>query len=386
MINYYTYVIIITVLALGVFSILVYENDRIFRGKKQLFILTNIFIAIAAVAECAGIHMSGNLRIPKYVLIIVKMIDYTFTPMTGMGLIALMGKSDRKKQIFVGIFFGNAIFQLIAACNGWMITVDESNHYTHSVLYPAYVIFYSLIIIVLTAKMLSYGRRFRKQNRKSLYATIFLVFSGVAMQELIGQDCRVAYLTTAFGAVFIFIHYSEFSQLKQDDEISEQQIKISRDALTGVFSRFAYIDAIDAYADRGCVPENFLIFMIDINGLKEVNDTSGHRAGDELICGAAACIEATIGKNGRTFRVGGDEFVVFTAMSKKDLEHELVRIKHKTEQWTGEKGNKLSMSIGYVFADEYKGFSVEELVKEADREMYQEKKKYYCVSERDRRH
>ena len=120
--------------------------------------------------------------------------------------------------------------------------------------------------------------------------------------------------------------------------------------------------------------------------MKEVNDTSGHRAGDELICGAAACIEATIGKNGRTFRIGGDEFVVFAVMSKKDLEHELVRIKHKTEQWTGEKGNKLSMSIGYVFADEYKGFSIEELVKEADREMYREKKKYYCVSERDRRH
>ena len=56
--TFYTSEIIIILLALGVLSILVSENDRISRRKKRLFIATNILIAVAATAECAGVHMS----------------------------------------------------------------------------------------------------------------------------------------------------------------------------------------------------------------------------------------------------------------------------------------------------------------------------------------
>lgn len=48
----------------------------------------------------------------------------------------------------------------------------------------------------------------------------------------------------------------------------EQQVKLSNDPLTGVLSRFAYIDALQAYTE--CVPANFVVFLIDINGLKGV--------------------------------------------------------------------------------------------------------------------
>ena len=51
---------------------------------------------------------------------------------------------------------------------------------------------------------------------------------------------------------------------------------------------------------------NFVVFLIDINGLKVVNDTLGHEAGDELICGAAACITSTFKDKGNTYRIGGD--------------------------------------------------------------------------------
>lgn len=134
-------------------------------------------------------------------------------------------------------------------------------------------------------RMLNYGKSFRKQNRTSLSATIILACAGIAMQELLGWNCRVAYLT----ATFLYIHYSEFSQLRLDEKLTEQQVKLSNDPLTGVLSRFAYVDAIHSYTE--CCPDNFVVFLIDINGLKVVNDTIGHAAGDELICGVADCIE-----------------------------------------------------------------------------------------------
>lgn len=52
----------------------------------------------------------------------------------------------------------------------------------------------------------------------------------------------------------------------------------------------------------------------------------------ELICGAAECIEASIGRKGQTFRIGGDEFVVFAGMTQKQVESTLLELKHTTEK------------------------------------------------------
>ena len=377
--EYYTSVIIIILLALAVLSILISENDRISHKKKRLFIATNILISIAAIAECGGIHLNGKESIPSWVLAAVKAVDYTLTPMMGGALIALMQEENEKKKLLFWLFLGNAVFQIVSACQGWMIVIDSQHYYSHGPLYPVYAAFYIFIISNLFIKMISYGKSFRKQNRTSLYATVLLVLIGIAMQEVFG-NYRVAYLATAFGAAFLFIHYNEFSQIQLDDEITEQQVIISRDALTGVFSRFAYNDAV-----RKSIPKDFVVFLLDINGLKIVNDSMGHEAGDELICGAAECIEATLGKYGKVFRIGGDEFAVFATMSREQSIAALADLKQKTDKWSGEKVKTLSLSAGCALALEHEADSIEELVKEADRGMYEKKKEYYQETGRDRR-
>lgn len=232
-------------------------------------------------------------------------------------------------------------------------------------------------------KMLDYGKSFSKQNRISLYAAMILVCVGIGIQELSGGKCRVAYLAAAFVVAFLYIHYSEFSQLRLDEKLTEQRVKLSNDPLTGVLSRFAYVEAIETYADG--LPDDFVVFLIDINGLKVVNDSIGHEAGDELICGAAKCIETSIEGKGQTFRIGGDEFVVFATMTQKQVEEALFELKYETEKWSGIKVDKVSLSVGYAFAEEYKEISVEELVKEADKRMYEQKKEYCRISGRERR-
>lgn len=383
MLSYYTYVIIITLLSLCALSVLVYENDRISIRKKKLFILTNIFIGIAAAAECTADHINGNPNISSKLLLALKMVDYIFTPMTAGVLIILMEKSLRRRRMFWRIFLANALIQVISAFNGWMIVPGDDNRYVHGPLYPFYIVLYSSMVIVLAVKMLLYGKGFRKQNRKSLYAIMILIFVGAAMQEIIGQDCRVAYLAASFSSAFLFIHYSEFSQLRRDDEISEQLIKISNDALTGVFSRFAYIEALRKLNKKK--QDDLVVFLMDINGLKEVNDTKGHETGDELICAAARCIDSVLGKHGKTYRIGGDEFVVFANMSKEETLSATLALAHKTAHWKNRKFGHLSMAVGCAIAAEHIEMSVDELVKEADRRMYEQKKKYYLESGRDRR-
>lgn len=383
MIHYYTSIIIIILLALIVLSILVSENNRMPQTKKRIFFATNIFIALAAIVEYMGVIFSGNMNIPRMVIIAAKAADYTFTPMTAGALVTLLQDKDKKNRFLWYVLFGNGIVQIVSAFFGWMVMVDDENHYSHGPFYPVYIAFYLLIILILMLKMLDYGKSFRKQNRGSLYATIFLVCIGIALQELTGWDCRVAYLAATFADTFIYIHYSEFSQLRLDDELTEQQVKLSNDPLTGVLSRFAYLDAINVY--HNCPPADMAVFLVDINGLKVVNDSLGHEAGDELICGATECIEASIGRKGRTFRIGGDEFVVFSNMTKKQVESSLLELEQITHKWSGSKVDKVSVSVGYALAEEYKDFSIDDLVKEADKRMYEQKKEYYRISGCDRR-
>ena len=381
--NYYTVVIIMTLLALGVLTILISENDRISQQKKQLFMATNLLIALSALAECAGVHISGNANVPKGVLAAVKAVDYTLTPMTGGALIALMQKPNTKNRVLRGIFIANVILQVVSAFRGWMVVIDDQNHYTHGPLYPVYMVLYLAVVIIIAVRMLKYGKLFRKQNRKSLYATIILVFIGIAIQEFPGQGYRVSYLALTFGATFLFIHYSEFSQMQLDDKIVEQQIKLTNDALTGVLSRFAYVETIKNYGN--CIADDFVVFLIDINGLKATNDSQGHEVGDELICGAANCIEQAVGANEKTFRIGGDEFVVFANLTREQTAETLRKLKQITGNWSGEKIHELSLSVGCVRAQDYKGFPIEMMVEEADRAMYEQKKAYYEVTGRDRR-
>lgn len=381
--NYYTSVIIMILLALWVFSILILENDRIPKQKKQIFIMTNVLIAFAALAECGGVHMSGKEWIPRGCLAAIKAMDYTLTPMTGGALIMLMQKPNTKNRWIWAILAFNGLLQVVSAFNGWMVVIDDQNHYTHGPLYPLYMLLYSMIIISIAVKMVSYGKAFRKQNRISLYAIILFIFAGIGIQEIMGQEYRVAYLAITFGIIFIFIHYSEYAQLRLDDKLTEQQVKISNDPLTGVLSRFAYKDAIKDSKQK--MSEDLVVFLIDINGLKAVNDSIGHEAGDELICGAAQCIKTTVGKNGKTFRIGGDEFVVLTHMKKEQMDVAQRNLRKKTQTWSGKMVKELSVSVGYVFAKDYEGCSVEELVREADKAMYQQKKAFYEKTGRDRR-
>ncbi|MCR5806418.1 MAG: GGDEF domain-containing protein [Oscillospiraceae bacterium] len=83
------------------------------------------------------------------------------------------------------------------------------------------------------------------------------------------------------------------------------------DALTGVLNKRAYVQAeieMDQLIDRDENPD-FAIVICDVNGLKQVNDTRGHHAGDEHIRSACAVICETF-RNSRVFRIGGDEFAV----------------------------------------------------------------------------
>lgn len=165
---------------------------------------------------------------------------------------------------------------------------------------------------------------------------------------------------------------------KQKLLLAEQTAMLQRmsyeDSLTGLFNRNKFNQVLnETIIQEG---KGVGIACIDLNGLKEVNDKKGHSAGDRLICSAAEQIQSVF--EGKSYRIGGDEFGVIVLDIEKALFLSLI-----SQMRNRMIDNGISCSIGNSWRTE--NCDLKEQFDEADHDMYQEKKEYYCMSEHNRR-
>jgi len=120
----------------------------------------------------------------------------------------------------------------------------------------------------------------------------------------------------------------------------------------------------------------FLLYL-DVDQLKQTNDTFGHPAGDRLLAAVATILKETLRESDIVARIGGDEFAVLAMRSKPGGEKALLgRLEEKVRSHNlgSPKRLQLSLSQGLVFFDPKKFSSLEEFLAHADNLMYQEKR------------
>lgn len=162
-------------------------------------------------------------------------------------------------------------------------------------------------------------------------------------------------------------------------------VKLSNtDRLTDCYNRRAYEDKLNEYKNFG-MSNDFVYIAVDINGLKKANDTLGHQAGDELICGAATLLKNCFKEFGNVYRIGGDEFAVMVQCDENKLEERKNTLTRSMIKWKGKYVPQLAMSLGYAPYRECPGKSISELAKLADERMYDAKRNFYITSGQDRR-
>lgn len=386
MLSYYTTIIILSLIGLGVLCLLIWDNHRLAREDKRLLYLTCALIAVSALAEWSGVQLNGRHDISSGVLLLVKCADYILTPMAGGAFVLLVRNRNFSSITILSLIAANTVFQIIAVFHGWVVAVDAQHQYYHRPLYSVYLFLCLAIIMLMIISIILYSRSFSRRNRKSLYGVMLLVVSGIAMQELIPGTPRTAYIALTMGAAMMYIHFTEFSALEVDEHLAEQQIQLDRDELTGVLNRHRYAAVLTAFDELGKLPDDLVAFVIDINGLKEVNDTLGHDMGDELIRGAAQCISAHLKGDGYCFRTGGDEFVVLTRLSPEAFREAVENLKTAAMEWKYGSMEGLQLAIGFAFASDYDNCTARELIKEADFAMYDAKADYYARTGKERRH
>ena len=159
----------------------------------------------------------------------------------------------------------------------------------------------------------------------------------------------------------------------------QRVIDLSRtDPLTGLFNRSQLFLTLEQEVSRTRRSERgFCVLMIDVDGLKAVNDSAGHMRGDEVLRALGTVIHGSIRTVDSAYRYGGDEFVVLlpeTEIVGAFVVAEKIRMGAEEVGLVAGGGEPItSVSIGLVSHPE-DGLGAEELLVAADRAMYQAKK------------
>lgn len=152
--------------------------------------------------------------------------------------------------------------------------------------------------------------------------------------------------------------------------------KSNNDELTGLYNRAAFESEIKKLPET--IDDDTLVLVaMDINGLKQVNDTFGHAAGDELINGAATCMKQCFSPYGKIFRTGGDEFFAIINASQRQIETVLRDFEDATLVWHGQMNDSLSVSFGSVTHNDVPSGNLRDMITLADERMYKHKADYY---------
>lgn len=157
------------------------------------------------------------------------------------------------------------------------------------------------------------------------------------------------------------------SSIRELDELHMQ------DALTGLYNRFAW----NRFHKKYIQENKYCVVMMDMDGMKKINDGFGHLAGNHAICIMADVIKFSISQNDLLIRYGGDEFQILSHNTDPGYwEHQRIVLNEKLAEHARQ--NKLpyqlGVSLGYAICDENCPLTFEECCQAADMAMYQNKK------------
>lgn len=160
--------------------------------------------------------------------------------------------------------------------------------------------------------------------------------------------------------------------------IREEIVKFSeRDAMTGLFNRRGMDVHLRELFGKAKTGDNVIVFVIDMDGLKTINDTYGHSEGDYGINSIAAAVSSVTRNNEICVRAGGDEFYMigigsYSAIDQVIRPERLALALAEINKSSG-KPYEISASIGSAMHIFTPDFNIEDLLEEADEMMYKNK-------------
>lgn len=359
-----------TILASGIMLLIGVYTLSSFFGVTRIWGQKKASLTLSLLSFCASFWMlgrSGLLQIFTDRILLANSFDFlSFFLLPLAALLFFRENLQRQKDRFLQICIGMEGAFFVFACVSYLLRwIDFSR-----MLVVAHILLIPCILC------LGYNLIFHCRSTVVRLGFGALLL-GEAAELIVYQLIRFEFLEFHFLEIgmLAFVMCMAYEWRKQNQRYQQRLIRQEMleslaytDALTGLGNRAAYDRKIQAMCTRAMSERQVHLLMVDINHLKQVNDSMGHQVGDDYLRTNADLLAEHIGELGQLYRIGGDEFAAVLECSEKKCRELMQRL----SRYTGRAGDPLSanFSVGCATFDPTKDSDLTDTFNRADQVMY----------------
>ena len=339
----------ILLLILGAFIVVLLITSFSNRKTTIRYLLLLVSIFLLSIVVFAEFYLQPVVE-NKIARLILMAIRYSATPFV-IALVIMVLVKRQKYFVFIPAIL-LLIIDIVSIFTGIVFGLNESYELVRGPLGFLPFILSGLYMVFLITLLVLRGNKRLVEIVPIVFLSIALA-SGVAFPFIFGSKFAQMFCTIIAVSLFIYYVFTILELAKKD-------------ALTGVLNREAYY--IETRRDYRSITA---LISLDMNGLKTINDTYGHAAGDEALITLALCFTKAIRARQSVYRMGGDEFVIVCRKASKE---DVLALIKRIEDYIAE--TDYTCSIGYSYHEEGT-VKLDELLKESDKQMYSNKTDFY---------
>ena len=344
------------------------RNDKAY--LFQYILLSNILILIVEIFSWAVDGMAGNSG--RLLNIIFNSLLYVLNlvPLSlwcsyfDECIISNQNNRLRRRKVYLCLNCITVLLVVINLFTEFLFQINVENVFIRGIGAPLFAAMNYLLFILYCITIIPY--------RKLITGRIYQVILSVAILPAIGGYLQTKY----YGLILVWpmmtlVCLAGYILIERED--------MNRDTVTKLLTRSQLERRMKFLINRH---QPFSIIMIDLDKFKSINDTYGHKEGDEALKLISNLMEKSIKQTDQAFRYAGDEFVILVdsadPKSPSHIANRLMINLHKMNNHA-KKPYMLSFSFGFSFFDGSGDESIYHLLSEADKAMYQNKNKNSSV-------
>lgn len=349
----HTSVVSITCMLMLTMLVQTYTSDSMEERLRNAFLRGFATILFCALLDWTRVELNGSQLVPVWLHGAVVSLEYTLAPVVVLFLIGVMGAIERN-SFLVPLLAFNGLLQFTSGFTEWIFYIDAANNFVRGEWFRVYVLIYSIGIFVMYREVYRCSWIYQNRNGWMLFMSILSLTIGVGENEF-GGECPTTFLAVSIAATMFYVYFMD--------------IGIQTDPMTKLLNRRCY----DSHLKKIDYPT--AVVMFDVDKFKYINDTYGHEKGDIVLQHVAICLRRTFGRLGYLYRLGGDEFCLILRKGYLDkVDFGLLRraLDRHLEMYRRHEPLMPAVSMGHAIYDG--GLSVQNVVKQADQQMYADKK------------
>ena len=349
----HTSVVSITCMLMLTMLVQTYTSDSMEERLRKAFLRGFATILFCALLDWTRVELNGSQLVPVWLHGAVVSLEYTLAPVVVLFLIGVMGAIERN-SFLVPLLAFNGLLQFTSGFTEWIFYIDAANNFVRGEWFRVHVLIYSIGIFVMYWEVYRCSWIYQNRNGWMLFMSILSLTIGVGENEF-GGECHTTFLAVSIAATMFYVYFMD--------------IGIQTDPMTKLLNRRCY----DSHLKKIDYPT--AVVMFDVDKFKYINDTYGHEKGDIVLQHVAICLRRTFGRLGYLYRLGGDEFCLILRKGYLDkVDFGLLRraLDRHLEMYRRHEPLMPAVSMGHAIYDG--GLSVQNVVKQADQQMYADKK------------